>query len=231
MRLTKEQKQARVDKERFLISTLIDDKKKLKDELFKLHYNLPEIVVNSCGKELKYHDDYEDFLQAGFFGMCRAFDKYDWSGKWLFFTYAEFWVRKYVYEELQKLNLIKAPKNMISCFMVDDFESLPQEYLVYEENKDPESVEFKNDEIAEFVTKNELEIRIFSTYFIDHISMSTIAENERITVTKVKEVLRGKRNNKGILVIKPFFEIFKEEMDKYDCKSFSEFSNKYIKID
>jgi len=233
-RLTKEEIHNRFLKEKEIIKEYKNDTDKLRDELFKLHYNLPEIWIKKLNKKLgitKSHCDYMDFQQAGFEGMCRAFNKFDVNNGACFFSYAGFWVMKFVYEEYVKLNVIKAPAGEVSCFGVDDLTTVHDEYLEYHPTEEETEIFFDDPIIFDFIESHELEIKVFSLYFIDGVSMSTIAANERISVTSVKRIIRGQRNSKGVQTIKPFMEIAKEYMSNYtDAESFEEFKKMFIKV-
>jgi len=228
--MTKEQKQAKVDKEREIIKKYKHNKELLKNKLIKLHYNLPEIVIQQFLKNINKNNDlYNDLYQAGLYGMLIAFDKFDFNKNTLFSSYAFFYIRKYVYEELRKANIIKIPQHHINnennTFCIDNISSK----LIHIDEKDEVEYTYKikHKELNEYISKNKIKIMVTVEYYLNGNSMQYICDYYGLKISEVKKILKGYRDPKTkVLKIKPFIEEFKTFLIQNNIN----LNNKYIEF-
>lgn len=83
-------------------------KGRLLDELTAKHLGLVKQQANyHLGRGLEF----DDLLQSGFFGLKKAFEKFDISRGNNFSTYAVPWIRKFILLEINSLNPIRLPES------------------------------------------------------------------------------------------------------------------------
>jgi len=227
-RLTKEDINKKVIEDRLLTTMILSgeiSEEEYKNRMFNLHSNLPQYVINKILPNLSRTSDYfKDLSQAGFVGMIIAFNKFKRENNNIFFVYAENWVRKYVYEEIQLSHLIKTPKDeYINCFYIEDS---TLDDLVYEEDhSNDNTVDILDDELRTWFRENELKVNIFVDFSFKQESMRKIGLKYDIPHQFVSEVIRGKRL-KGVLVREPFINSARRDLEKftkgYDVNDFIE---------
>jgi len=228
-KFTKEELHAHVLKERAMVAEYLEKKltpEEFKTKFFKLHENLTNFVVNSMGLRVLLGNNphiYDDLAQNGSIGMIIAFNKMKWESGNLFANYATMWIKKYIYEELARLSVVKAPKGEITTFAITD-----ETDFEYEENKTIE-LDLSNFALNEYFRNNEIKINVFSDFQFKGESMRSIGGKYGLTHQEVSEIVRGRRKN-GILFKKPFIEVAKQEIGEIigeDITDFRTFLSKY----
>ena len=71
-------------------------------------------LVAKIAKKYSRYEDFEDLRQAGLIGLMKALDRYTSNSDTKFSTYAYFWIKGEILEEIRKNRNIKLSKEMIS---------------------------------------------------------------------------------------------------------------------
>lgn len=90
--------------------------------------------VISLAKHLGSADNYNDLVNEGVFGFVRAIEKFDFSKKVKFLTYAVYWIRMYMKEYLATKNSVVVNKN--NSFIFKYIPKIKNEFFV-ENGREP----------------------------------------------------------------------------------------------
>ena len=105
-----------------------------------------EKLVNKLASKYSNYTDFEDLRQAGLIGLMKALDKYTPSSNTKFSTYAYFWIKGEILEEIRKNRNIKLSKEVIN---LNKEINICKEILRNRFNKEP-----TNSEIAFYLEKD-----------------------------------------------------------------------------
>ena len=105
-----------------------------------------EKLVNKLASKYSNYTDFEDLRQAGLIGLMKALEKYTHSSNTKFSTYAYFWIKGEILEEIRKNRNIKLSKEVI-CLNKEI--NICKEVLRNRFNKEP-----TNSEIAFYLEKD-----------------------------------------------------------------------------
>lgn len=159
---------------------------KERDELIKRH--MPYIIRCAAKYRMSLPNLYEDLIQEGVLGLCRAMETFDESRGLKFLTYADYWIRGYMGRAARKEN---------KYILVDDERFLEsKEFLRRIESEDLEEDMIKKDIQDKAydalcqagVSTRDLDI-VLSRYLADtSISLQEIGDRYGISRERVRQI-------------------------------------------
>ncbi len=159
------------------------------DEEILRYMPLVERVVRRIRRRLPAHMDIDDLRSAGSLGLWRAIERYDPGRGLKFSTYATWTIRGAVYDELRRVD--HAPRDMRRLHEVPvqrQFDLVLSEEL-RDRGEDVQAAAERGDEVRSLLELcNERERRILISYYLDDMTMSSIARGLGVCQSRVSQL-------------------------------------------